>query len=155
MMADMHTWYVAALRCAGFVLALAFLLFALVHLYWAMNGRRGLQLALPHEGARPVFQPRRSAIVLVAAGSAACSALLLLWLNVICIPFPRGTLHPVLKAAVILLGATLLARAIGDFRHFGFFRKSGDDPFRRMDRVVYTPFSLVAGALIVLMALVI
>lgn len=154
-MTDMHIWYVTGLRCAGVALAFAFLLFALVHLYWAMNGRRGLRLALPHEGARPVFQPRRGAIMLVAAGSAACSALLLLWLDVICTPFPRAALRPVLQVAVILLGATLLVRAVGDFRHFGFFRKRGDGPFRRMDRLIYTPFSLVAGSLIVLMALVI
>lgn len=132
-------------RSLDIALGTAYLVIALLHACWAPGGKFGVAAAIPSVEGRPVFQPRRAAIWSVAALIAGCGALLYAWARVLSLPLPRTPL----RVAVGLLGLMMLARAAGDFRYVGLFRAVRDSPFARLDKWVYTPFCIVAGALLV------
>lgn len=132
-------------RILDVALATAYFAIALLHACWALGGKFGVAAAIPSVDGRPVFQPGRAAIWSVATLIAGCSVLLFVWAGVFPLPLPRAPL----RVAVGLLGVAMLARAVGDFRYFGLFRAARNSPFARMDRWVYTPFCITAGALLV------
>jgi hypothetical protein len=132
------------------VLATAYLAIALIHACWALGGKFGAAAAVPSVDGRFAFQPGRVVIACVAALIAGCSVLLYAWTGVLQVPLP----HAPLRVAVGGLGVVMLVRAVGDFRYFGLFRAVRKSPFARMDRWVYTPFCIAAGALLVASATV-
>ncbi|MFL9884411.1 DUF3995 domain-containing protein [Paraburkholderia agricolaris] len=132
------------------MLAFAYFIFALMHVYWAMDGRRGLRSAIPErDDGRPLFHPRRYGTWVIAAAIAGCSVLLLWWVRAFASPLPDS----VLRGGVLMLAVAMVLRAIGDFRYFGLFRTIRISRFARMDRWLYTPISMLAGALLLLMGL--
>jgi hypothetical protein len=135
------------LRAAAYMLAAAYFGFALLHVYWAMGGRRGGAAAVPREDGQPTLRPGRLATFAVAFALVVCAALLLCWLDVLPLIAPRGFV----RTGIGLLATVMLLRAIGDFRYIGLFKTRGDGPFRRMDTMLYTPlciiFSVVLWAL--------
>lgn len=137
------------LQAVAVVLALAYFALALVHVYWALGGRRGTHAAIPHRGGEPAFRPGRAATAAVAAAIACCSGLLLAWMRWFPVPVSRTTL----RVGLCLIGTAMLLRALGDFRYVGLFRRIRNSAFARMDRLFYTPASLAAGVLLFLIAL--
>lgn len=136
------------LRMLDIALATAYLAIALLHVCWALGSTAGVAAAVPSVDGRSVFRPGRAAICCVAALIAGCSVLLYAWTGVLELPVPRAPL----RVAVGLLGVVMLARAIGDFRYVGLFRTARKSSFARMDRWIYTPFCIAAGALLVVSA---
>lgn len=126
------------------VLAAAYLAISLLHVAWASGSRIGVAAAIPSENGRFVFRPGRTAILGVAVVIAGCGALLYAWTGALASPLPHG----LLRIAVASLGIVMLARAVGDFRYVGLFCAVRQSPFSRMDRWVYTPFCIAAGALL-------
>jgi hypothetical protein len=136
--------------CLGAVFALL----GLVHVYWALGGRRGLQAALPQLPVAPgrqqpgepaqrnAFNPSRSTTLVVAAvllGMAMAVAL-------------RGGLlgtavqHVALRLMLGAAALVFLARAVGDFRLVGFFKRVKGSTFARMDSRLYSPLCVLLGA---------
>lgn len=145
----------------AFCLSAVFALLGLVHVYWALGGRRGLEAALPHLAVPPDRQQpgepaQRRAFTPSPAGTLAVAAALL---GVALAVALRGGLFsaPVQHAALrLLLGAValgLLARAVGDFRLVGFFKRVKGSMFARMDSRVYSPLCVLLGAGVGWMAL--
>ncbi|WP_213306370.1 DUF3995 domain-containing protein [Paraburkholderia sacchari] len=132
-------------RMLEIALATAYLAIALLHLCWALGAKVGVAAAVPSVDGRFVFQPGRVAILSVGALIAGCSVLLYAWAGVLALPLPRA----LLRVAVGALGVAMLARAVGDFRHVGFFRVFRQSPFAHMDKWIYTPFCIAAGAFLV------
>ena len=52
-----------------------------------------------------------------------------------------------------LLAVALVARAVGDFRLVGFFKRVRGTRFARMDSVLYAPLCLVLGVAVVYVAI--
>jgi hypothetical protein len=132
------------------LLAAAYLAISLLHVFWAMGGRFGAAAAIPSRDGRLVFQPGRAATLCVGVMIAGCSAMLCAWTGVLPLRLP----HVALRGAVGFLGLVMFARAVGDFRYVGLFRAVRESAFARMDRWVYTPFSIAAGVLLVTSAFV-
>ncbi len=123
---------------------------AILHLYWALGGHRGAQAAVPEHAGKPLFVPGPVACLVVAAllsaaalvvGSAATD-----WLR----PWLPRTWSVV---ATVLVGVAFSARAVGDFRWVGFFKRQRATAFARLDTRVYSPLCLALGTGSLLVAL--
>lgn len=118
------------------------LVLAIIHLYWAMGGNRGIENAIPttNEG-KPLFEPGKIATLAVA-------------LALICFAyFHYGYLHSVdsmkrLTGYFLLAGGALfLLRAIGEFNYTGIFKKIRHTQFAHYDTWIYTPLCILISAL--------
>ena len=124
------------------VVALVFCLLAGIHFYWALGGRFFLSSAVPESGGKPAFVPSTLATVMVALGLTLCAALVMA---------SAGMIGPARPAqwttwVAFALSAALLARAVGDFRLVGFFKRVRGSRFARMDTLVYAPLCLLLAA---------
>ena len=92
-----------------------------LHVYWAADGRRGAADAVPEVGGAPAFKPGAGITLLVAILLAAGATLVALRGGLIRWP----AVPPwVPEAGTWVVGATMAARAVGDFRLFGLFKLS-------------------------------
>ena len=105
---------------------------AAMHVYWALRGGAGLAGAVPEVAGKPLFRPGRLATLAVALALAGLVALL-----------PAG-------CALAALG--FLARAVGDFRHVGLFKRASASRFARLDTWVFSPLCLLLAGLVALVA---
>ena len=110
---------------------------AAVHVYWALGGRRGAEVAVPQREAVPLFRPSRAATLAVAL------LLLAAALLVVARVAYRGDAVPswALATAVATVGTVCALRAVGDFRWVGFFKRHRTGPFARRDTWLYAPLS--------------
>jgi Protein of unknown function (DUF3995) len=118
-----------------------FALLAAVHVYWGFGGRAGSLGAVPEVNGRPAFVPSTPATFAVAVGLGLCGVLVAASAGLI---FGRVPARWVTWLA-FALAVALLARAVGDFRLVGFFKRVRDSRFARMDSAVYAPLCLALG----------
>lgn len=112
---------------------------SLVHAYWALGGRVGSTAAIPELSGRPAFVPTALGTFAVSVALALC---------VVLVALSAGIIVSVVPAAWITwltygLALCLLARAVGDFRLVGFFKRVRGTRFARLDSVVYAPLCLI------------
>ncbi len=126
---------------AAAITAIVFVVLGLWHAYWAAGGRLAHRAALPIENGQPLFRPSPLGTLAVAAALIGCA-----WITAAnggLVTAPPLRWLPWLGMAVAL---GLLARAIGDFRYVGFFKRKGEDPFARLDTRFYSPLCLLLAA---------
>lgn len=138
------------------LLACIYLLLAGVHVYWALGGSLGKDAAVPRlprkasAGAPgpaepamvPAFTPTRTGTLLVAAVLAAVALMVGARAGLATAPCTG----PVLRWAIGLVALAMLARAVGDFRLVGFFKRVTGSPFAWLDTRVYSPLCLALSA---------
>lgn len=122
-------------RMLGIVAALVMFALAALHAYWASGGRFGTDVAIPQRNGQAAFVPGPAATIVVAVLLSAAGLVLLgrlsLWGGFLPRwPFVFGTW---------LVALTFAARAIGDFRWFGIFKRTTGTSFARWDTLVYMP----------------
>jgi len=122
-------------------LVAVFSVLALIHVYWSLAGSGASKAAVPQVEGRPAFRPSRLATLGVALALFAAAALVAsagrvatAWLDL-----------PYARLLTVLLGLTFLARAVGDFRLVGFFKRVRGSTFARLDTLVYAPLCLIVG----------
>lgn len=121
-------------------LGIAVILFALsmLHVFWAAGGQWGSRVAVPEVSGRPAFVPSRGATLGVAAALLLAALVVLGRVGLWFVPVPRwlfvwGTWG---------LAGIFLARAVGDFRRFGFFKRVRGTAFARWDTRLFSPLCL-------------
>ena len=124
------------------LLVALFALLALWHFYMALAGTGGGDsAAIPSVEGRPLFAPSRRATVAVGVALLLFAALVAgtagMWK--LGLP-PRLLAWP---CSALALG--LLARAVGEFRYVGFFKRVRGSRFARMDTLLYSPLCLLLG----------
>ena len=119
-------------------LAAVFICLSLLHAYWALGGRVGLDSAIPELDGSPAFQPTTLATLVVAIGLALCAAVIAQAAGILPLPTPRWIAVWLTRA----LAAVLMLRAIGDFRLVGFFKRVRHTRFARLDTAIYSPLCL-------------
>ena len=123
------------------VVAAIFAALALLHVYWAARGLEGGSAAIPERDGKPLFVPSRTASLVVAALLALAVPLVL----------QRATIGPeLLPEAIVPVGCwtlsfVMLARAVGDFRYVGFFKRVRGTRFATLDTRYYSPLVLLLG----------
>jgi hypothetical protein len=125
---------------------LAFL--SLAHVYWAAGGRGPSMAAVPHAEGRPAFTPTRAGAIVVAVGLAVAAVVALVCGGVVAPPVAAPY-----RAFGILLGLVFLARAIGEFRLVGFFKRVRGTDFAWWDTVLYSPLCVAMGVAFLAVAL--
>jgi hypothetical protein len=128
------------------VAALIFVALSALHVYWAFGGSGVRTAVIPTVDGRPTLKPSMSA-TLVVAFLLALSALIL----VAAVSGWAPTWLFRLGAAGI--GLVLLARAVGDFRTVGFFKRVRDTDFARNDTRYFAPLCLFLGLAAAIVAL--
>ena len=127
------------IKLLAILLVGVFALLALVHVYWALAARATRSAALPEIDGRAAFVPSRMVTLAVALALTACALL---------VAATSGLAPPLLPLRMLCwlmfaLALVLLARAIGDFRLVGFFKRVTGTRFARLDSAVYSPLSLL------------
>ena len=125
----------------AFIAATTLALIALVHVYWALGGRIAKSAALPEVDGRPTFTPRGPMTLLVAAALLLAALLVAVTGGVLEVPLPRSGR----RALTFGLALVFVARAIGDFRLVGFFKRVKGSRFARLDSRFYAPLCLLLG----------
>ena len=130
---------IGAIGSVAILLALAAL-----HAYWAAGGTFGKAAAIPEDNGRPVLKPRPAAICRVALALVIAALLIVLRAGLI----RRIGAGPVLRLASWGLAAIFMARAVGDFRYVGFFKRVRGTRFARLDTALYSPLCCLLALLI-------
>jgi len=126
-----------------------FAVLSAIHLFWACGGKTGRIAAVPTLNDRPAFVPSAAATVAVAVALAMCALLVAASAGII---LSRGP-APWVTWLSYLLGLALIARAIGDFRLVGFFKRVDDTRFARLDSMLYAPLCLILGVAVFYIAI--
>jgi hypothetical protein len=128
---------------------LAFAVLALWHFYMALLPGSGSGGAVPSVKGKPLFAPSRKATVAVGAVLLLFSALVAATAGLMSVGLPRVALSWLSYA----LAAGLLARAVGEFKYVGFFKRVRGTKFATLDTLVYSPLCLLLAAGVALVAL--
>jgi Protein of unknown function (DUF3995) len=121
------------------LVATIFFLLSVIHFYWAMGGKWGMDVTVPTNATgKKMLSPSAMASVLVGVG------LLLMCLIQLknMLSFLNAIDSRLFKYGNFFIAFIFLARAIGDFKYAGFFKKVIDTPFAKNDSWFYSPLCL-------------
>ncbi len=121
------------------VLVAIFTGLALLHLYWGVGGRLASDGSVPTEDGRPLFEAGPLSCAAVAAALVAAA---------LCCAMRTGMLETgmpdwVARVGTWVIATVFAARAIGDLRYVGFFKRVRGTLFARRDSLVYSPLALL------------
>jgi hypothetical protein len=119
-------------------------LIAATHLYWAMGGRSGKSAAVPERNGLPAFKPGALATLGVAVALLIAAFIIAIQAGLIF----KGKFQPYAVVLSVALALVFLARAIGDFRYVGFFKRVVGSRFARLDTWVFSPLCVLLALLI-------
>lgn len=125
-------------------LAAIFLAIAALHFYWAVRGVSGASMAVPARAdGKPLFLPSTTTTMMVVVALVAAAVVVL----------GRAQLLPanpvpisVFATATWLLGLVFTARAIGELRYVGLFKRVRGTAFARADTRYFTPLCIVIAS---------
>ena len=130
------------------IVAGVFVVLALWHLWMAMSPASGESGAVPSVAGKPVFVPSTRATVAVAVVLLAFACLVVATAGLV----PVGVSPRVLSWLCYALALGLFARAIGEFKYVGLFKRVRESRFARLDTFVYSPLCLALGIGVALVA---
>jgi hypothetical protein len=136
------------MQIPALALFVLFLTLAGIHVLWAFSGRTVSGRIIPTENGVPVFRPGRAATLAVAALLAAAAGVSL-WRGV----WPDTGPSWVPRIGIVVIAVVFAARAVGDFRLVGFFKRVRDTSFARNDTLVFSPLCAAISALALWLAL--
>jgi hypothetical protein len=113
----------------------------LMHVYWPLGGRVGKSATIPEINGQRAFVPATPGTLAVAAALFFAAAVVAIAGGLIGVGGFRG----VFRILAYGLSATFFARAIGDFRLVGFFKRVRHTQFARRDTTVFAPVCLALG----------
>ncbi len=148
----------------GIVVGGVFAALSLVHVYWALGGTVGLESAIPRipstRGAHAIdrvpasdgalvraFHPSAAMTLAVAGALGMVAVLLCLRAGL----FAPARVHGWLRASLAALAVILLARAVGDLKLVGFFKRIKGTRFAELDTWLYAPLCVLLALGLVLL----
>jgi hypothetical protein len=126
------------------MVCIVFLVLALWHVHMAIGARRSSSEsgAVPTVGGRPLFVPSRKATLAVAVILALFAGLVAATAGLVSLGLP-----PIVLVGLSYgLALGLLARAVGEFKYVGFFKRVRGSRFATLDTFVYSPLCLLLAA---------
>jgi hypothetical protein len=129
------------------VLCIVFSVLAGIHVFWAFSGRLDGSAVIPTVDGAPTMRPGKSA-TLAVAGLLAAAAAVSLWRG----GWSAGGPAWVPRIGIWIIAFVFAARAIGEFRYVGFFKKIRGTAFARNDTLYFAPLCLVISVLAVWLA---
>lgn len=129
-------------------ISLVFVGLALWHVRMALSPSSGEAGAVPSVSGKPLFAPSVGATWAVAVVLLLFACLVAAMAGFVEVGIPRSVLSGL--GGALALG--LLARAIGEFKYVGFFKRVRDGKFARLDTWVYSPLCLLLAVGVALVA---
>ncbi|MDO8890955.1 MAG: DUF3995 domain-containing protein [Sulfurimicrobium sp.] len=123
--------------------AIIFAFLGLWHFYWALGGSIGKAAAIPEIEGCPAFSPSATVTALVGAALVTFALLLAATSGAVAAPLPDH----VLSWLCYGLALALFARAVGEFKLVGFFKRVRGSRFARLDTLVYSPLCLALSVI--------
>jgi hypothetical protein len=134
----------------GIAVAAVFAALSALHVYWALGGSFGMAAAVPevpstrgeHAGdgtLKKAFTPSAAMTLLVAVALGSVGAIVCLRAGV----FAPARTHWLLRWALAAVALILMARAVGDLRLVGFFKKIRGTRFAVLDTWLYSPLCVL------------
>ncbi len=121
------------------VVSSVFIVLALWHFYMALVPGAGISGAVPSVQGKPLFVPSRASTVAVSIVLLLFAVLVAATARIVAV----GVSELVLTWLSYALAAGLLARAVGEFKYVGFFKRVRDSRFARLDTFVFSPLCLL------------
>jgi hypothetical protein len=118
---------------------LVFIALALWHVHMALWPSSGALAAVPSVQGEPLFVPSRKATFAVALVLLLFAGLVASTVGMLSV----GMSRTVLSWLSYALAAGLFARAVGEFKYVGFFKRVRNSKFARLDTLVYSPLCLL------------
>lgn len=128
------------LSWAALAVAAVLLVLAALHVFWAFGGKTTTVAAIPEAEGRPLFTPSRASTLAVAVGLAAAALVALVQGGTVAVPFGQALLFRLGAGFLALLFA---ARAIGERRYLGFFKRVKGTGFATWDTWLFSPLCLL------------
>jgi hypothetical protein len=130
------------------IVSLAFVALALWHFRMALSPTGGMSGAVPSESGKPLFVPSVGATLAVGVVLMVFACLVAATAGLVELGLPVR----VLSWCCYALALGLLARAVGEFKYVGFFKRVRNSKFARLDTLVYSPLCLVLAIGVALVA---
>jgi hypothetical protein len=121
------------------IVSLTFVVLALWHFRMALSTDKGTGGAVPSQSGKPLFVPSARATLAVGFVLLAFAYLVAAAAGLVASGLPRA----LLSWPCYALALGLLARAVGEFRYVGFFKRVRDSRFARLDTLLYSPLCLL------------
>jgi hypothetical protein len=132
----------------GLIVTITFVALALWHFGMALSPVGSMSGAVPSESGKPLFAPSAGATLAVGVVLLVFSALVAATSGLIDVGLPARVLS--WSSYVLALG--LAARAVGEFRYVGFFKRVRGSRFARLDTLLYSPLCLLLAVGVALVA---
>ena len=124
----------------GWVSVLILLFLAGVHLYWAFGGKWGFEAVIPiDKNGKNLLNPKWIDSLLVAVILCVIAFLYAVKATIINIEFIPQLIN---KYGLPIISFVFVARAIGDFKYVGFFKKYNSSIFAKKDTYYFSPLCL-------------
>jgi hypothetical protein len=132
------------------MVCLVLLLVAILHIYWAFGGHKGINGAIPTVKGHRLLHPGHLGTFIVALLIIVAGVVVGIQGRIIPIPFFKriGFWGSCLIATVFLI------RSIGDFKYVGLFKTVNYSVFAQRDTEFYTPLCLLLTVMIVFVTIV-
>ena len=130
------------------IVSLAFVALALWHFRMALSPTGGVSGAVPSESGKPLFVPSVRATVAVGVVLLGFACLVAATAGLVEVGLPVR----VLSWFCYALALGLLARAVGEFKYVGFFKRVRGSRFARLDTLLYSPLCLLLAVGVALVA---
>jgi hypothetical protein len=131
------------------LLATIFVLLAALHVFWAVGGGAGSDGFVPTADGRPLFTPGPIACLAVGVALLAAAVVVACRAGLFCLGLPAW----VARLGIWVIALLFAARAVGDFRYAGFFKRVRGTRFARRDTWLFSPLCAAIAALAVIVAL--
>jgi hypothetical protein len=128
--------------------SLVFAALALWHVRMALSPSSGDSGAVPSVAGKPLFVPSARSTLAVAAVLLLFACLVAATAGVVKV----GVSERILSWLCYALALGLLARAVGEFKYLGFFKRVRGSKFARLDTLVYSPLCLLLAVGVALVA---
>jgi hypothetical protein len=130
------------------IVCLAFAVIAAGHFYMALAPLSGTGGAVPSVEGKPLFVPSRAATIAVGVVLLLFAGLVAATAGIVAV----GLSLAVLSWLSYALAVGLLARAVGEFRYVGFFKRVRGSRFATLDTWIYSPLCVLLAAGVALVA---
>ena len=120
--------------------AIIFVLLSLLHFYWLLGGKWGINSVVPskEKSADKLFKPSAFSTIVVAVGLLAFGLIELGNTGI----FSDWMAVKYFRWGNLLIAFIFLVRAIGDFKYIGFFKKVKGTLFAKNDSRYFAPLCL-------------